>query len=92
VRLLFVQDHRELTAFLQLQEFNLHNPTVASQFHYRRSVFSSHLKSKCGNVLAKDASLRIILNIDGAVVVVRLFIGTQKRLVALHSALFSSLT
>ncbi len=30
VRLLFLQAHRKLTAFLQLQEFSLCNPTVAS--------------------------------------------------------------
>jgi hypothetical protein len=36
------------------------------QFHYRRAVFYSQLKSKVGNNLAKAAALRIHLNVDGA--------------------------
>ncbi len=35
-------------------------------FHYRRADFSSQLKSKIGNILAKVEALRINLNIDGA--------------------------
>jgi hypothetical protein len=35
------------------------------QFRYRRAAFSSQLKSKVGNILAKTAALRITLNIDG---------------------------
>jgi hypothetical protein len=38
------------------------------QFHYRRAVFSSQLNSKVGNILAKAAALRIVLNIDGAAI------------------------
>jgi hypothetical protein len=34
------------------------------QFHYRRVVFSSQLKSECGNILDKTTVLRITLNID----------------------------
>ncbi len=34
------------------------------QFHYRRTAFSSHLKCKIGNILDKDAVLRISLHID----------------------------
>jgi hypothetical protein len=34
-------------------------------FHFRRAAFSSHLKSKVGRTLVKDAPLRINLNIDG---------------------------
>ncbi len=30
------------------------------------AAFSSMLKSKCGNILAKAAALRINLNLDGA--------------------------
>jgi hypothetical protein len=37
----------------------------SGQIHYRRVEFSSLLKSKCGNILAKTTSLRIILDIDG---------------------------
>ena len=34
-------------------------------FHYRRAAFSSMLKSRVGNILAKDADLRVTLNLDG---------------------------
>jgi hypothetical protein len=37
--------------------------TNSGLFHYFRSVFSSQLKSKCGNILV--VTLRIILSIDG---------------------------
>jgi hypothetical protein len=40
--------------------------STSNQFHYRRATFSSHLKSKVGNILPKAAALRITLNIDGA--------------------------
>jgi hypothetical protein len=33
-------------------------------FHNRRAAFSSQLKSKIGNILAKTVALQIILNID----------------------------
>jgi hypothetical protein len=35
-------------------------------FHYHRAAFSSILKSRVGNILAKAAALRINLNLDGA--------------------------
>jgi hypothetical protein len=35
-------------------------------FYFRRKVFSSHLKEKVGNILAKVSALRVDLNIDGA--------------------------
>ncbi len=35
------------------------------QFHYHRVSFSSHLKSKVGNILTKTAELRITQNVDG---------------------------
>jgi hypothetical protein len=55
----------KLTAFLQLQEFSLLNLPVASYFLFfpRRSVFSSQLKSKLGNILANAAPLRIRKNV-----------------------------
>ncbi len=34
-------------------------------FHYLRAAFSSMIKSKVGNILAKTAALRINLNLDG---------------------------
>jgi len=69
VRLLFLQAHRETYRFfatsgVQLAESN-------SGLRYRRAAFSSQLKSKCGNILAKAATLQIILNIDGAPVASR---------------------
>jgi hypothetical protein len=59
----------KLTAFLQLQEFSLRNIIVASSTTAARR--SPQLKSKIGNILAKAAALRIILNIDGAPVASR---------------------
>jgi hypothetical protein len=35
-------------------------------FHFRRTAFSSQLKSKVGSTLAKAAALRINLDLDGA--------------------------
>ena len=62
VRLLFLQAHRETDRFLAASGVQL----AQSTFHYRRAAFSSQLKSKVGNILAKAATLRINLNIDGA--------------------------
>jgi hypothetical protein len=38
----------------------------SSYFNFRRAAFSSMLKSKCGNILAKASALRVNLNLDGA--------------------------
>ncbi len=47
--------------------FSLRNLTVTSSTsRVHHSVFSSQLKSRVGNILAKSAALRITLNIDGA--------------------------
>jgi hypothetical protein len=56
----------KLTAFLHLQEFSLRDPTVPFPLPPRGAKLSSQLKSKCGNILAKAAALRIILNIHEA--------------------------
>ena len=69
VRLLVLHAHRETDRFLQLQEFSLCNQTVDSSTTAARR--SPQLKSKIGNILAKAAALRIILNIDGAPVASR---------------------
>ena len=65
VRLLFLQDHRETDRF-----FAASGVQVAQHdrglFHFRRTVFSSQLKSKIGNILAKAATLPVNLNLDGA--------------------------
>ena len=57
---------RKLTASLQLQEFSSQlAQSTSGLYHYKRAAFSSQLKSKCGNILAKAAALRITLNVDG---------------------------
>jgi hypothetical protein len=66
IRLLFLQDHWETDRFfagsgVQSAQSNL----GSSYFHFRRVEFSSMLKSKCGNTLAKAAALRIILTSTG---------------------------
>jgi hypothetical protein len=63
IRLLFLQDHRKTDRFfaasgVQLAQFD------RGYFHFRRAAFSM-LKSKCVNILAKAAVLRINLNLDG---------------------------
>ena len=65
VCLLFLQAHRETDRFFAASAVQLaqHN---RGQFHYRRAAFSSQLKWKVGNTLAKVTALRIVLNIDGA--------------------------
>ncbi len=65
IRLLFLQSHRETDRFfaasgVQSAQFD------RGYFHFRRATFSSMLKSKCGNILTKTATLRINLNLDGA--------------------------
>jgi hypothetical protein len=67
IRLLFLRTHRETdrlfaTSGGQSAQSNL----GSSYFHFRRAVFSSILKSKGGNILAKAAALRINLNLDGS--------------------------
>ena len=47
------------TSGVQLPQHN------SGLFHFRHSVYSAQLKSKCGNLLAKTAALRINLNLDG---------------------------
>ncbi len=58
VRLLFLQAHRETDRFFAASGVQLAQST-SGQFHYRRVAFSSQLKSKVGNILAKAAALRI---------------------------------
>jgi hypothetical protein len=65
VRLLFLRAHRETDRFLAASGVQLAQHD-RGQFHYRRAAFSSQLKSRVGNILAKAAALRINLNIDGA--------------------------
>jgi hypothetical protein len=69
VCLLFLQAHRETDCFFAVSGVQL---TQHSHFHYLRVVFSSKLKSKVGNILAKATALRITLNIDGTPLASRL--------------------
>ncbi len=64
VCLFFLQAHQETDRFLAASgvQFTQSN----TQHHYRRAAFSSRFKSKVGHILAKAATLRINLNIDGA--------------------------
>ena len=68
VRLLFLQAHRETDRFFAASGVQVAQPT-SGLFHFRRTAFSSQLKSKIGSTLAKAAGLRINLNIDDAPVV-----------------------
>ena len=70
VRLLFLQAHRETDRLFAASGVQLAQHD-RGQFHFRRAAFSSQLKSKVGNILAKAAELRIILNLDGAPVASR---------------------
>ena len=65
IRLLFLQTHRETDRFLATSGVQLAE-TNSGLFHFRRAAYSVQLKSKCGNLLAKAAALRINLNLDGA--------------------------
>ena len=60
----------KLTAFFAASGVQLAQST-SGHFQYKRAAFSSQLKSKVGNILAKAAALRITLNIDGAPVASR---------------------
>jgi hypothetical protein len=70
VRLLFLQAHRETDHFFAASGVQLAQSN-SGLFHYHHTAFSSQLKSKIGNILAKTAALRIILNIDGVPVASR---------------------
>ena len=64
IRHLFLQAHRETDRFFAASGVKLAQ-TDRGIFHYHRSAFSSILKSRVGNILAKAAALRINLNLDG---------------------------
>ena len=65
IRLLFLQTHRETDRFfagsgVQVVHFD------RGFFHFRRTAFSSILKSRVSSILDKAVVLRINLNLDGA--------------------------
>ncbi len=59
VTLLFLQDHRETDPFFAVSGVA---QTDRDQFHFRCVSFSSHLKSRVGNILVKAVDLRITLH------------------------------
>jgi hypothetical protein len=67
-RLLFLQTHRETDHFFAASGVQLAQST-RGQFHFRRSTFAQHLKSRVGLTLAKVAALRITLNLDGSSII-----------------------
>jgi hypothetical protein len=67
---LFLKTHRETDRVFTVSGVQL-GQSNWGLFHYHHTVFSSQVKSKCGNILVKTVGLRIILNIDGVPVVSR---------------------
>ena len=65
IRLLFLQVHRETDPFFAASGVQLAQSTRGF-FHFRLAAFSDILQARVGNILAKDAALRITLNSDGA--------------------------
>jgi hypothetical protein len=68
VRLLFLQSNRETDRFFAASGLQLAQ-NDRGQFHFRRVVFSLHLKERVGNILGKSTVLRITLKLDGAPIV-----------------------
>ncbi len=67
IRLLFLQAHRETDRFFAASGFQSAQSNLeSSYFHFRRAAFSSLLKSRVGNIIAKASALRVNLNLDGA--------------------------
>ena len=64
IRILFVQAHRETDRFFAASGV-LSVQSDRGFFHYHHEAFSSTLKSRVGNILTKDETLRINLNLDG---------------------------
>ncbi len=70
VCLLFLQNHRETDRFFAVSGVQLVKST-SGLYHYKRVSFSSQLRDKVGNILTKDTTLRITLNVDDTPVVSR---------------------
>ncbi len=66
IRILFLQAHRETDRFVAGV---LSAQSDRGFFHYRRATFSPILKPRVGNILAKVATIRINLNLDGVGIV-----------------------
>ncbi len=66
IRLLFLQAHRETDRFFAASGVQSAQSNLGSAyFHFRRAAFSSMLKSRVGNIMAKASALRVNLNLDG---------------------------
>jgi hypothetical protein len=65
IRILFLQTHRETDRFFAASGV-LSVQSDRGFFHHRRAAFSSMLKSRVGNILAKAEALRININLDGS--------------------------
>ncbi len=65
IRFLFLQDHRETDRFFASSGV-MSSESDRGFFHYHRTAFSSILKSRVENILAKASALRINLHIDGS--------------------------
>jgi hypothetical protein len=64
IRLLFLQTHRETDRFFTTSGVqSAHHDR--GFFHFRRTAFSSMLRSKCGNILTKASDLSVNLNLYG---------------------------
>jgi hypothetical protein len=63
---IFLQAHRETDRFFEASGVQSAQSTTSGFFHFRHAAFSSMLKSKCDNILAKVSVLRVNLNLDGA--------------------------
>jgi hypothetical protein len=65
IRILFLQSHRETDRFFAGSGV-MSSQSDRGFFHYLHTTFSSILKTRVGNILAKASALRINLNIDGS--------------------------
>jgi hypothetical protein len=70
VRLLFLQAHRETDRFFAASGV-LSAQSDRGFYNLRRAAISAQVKSKVGLSLAKVATLRITLNLDGAPIISR---------------------
>jgi hypothetical protein len=68
IRILFLQAHRETDRFFAASGVQSAQSNMGAFFHFRRTAYSSMLKSRVSSILAKAAALRINLNLDGATI------------------------
>ncbi len=71
VRLLFLQAHRETDRFFAASGVQLAHST-SGLFHFRLAPFSSQVKSRVGNILAKPVALQVNLKLDGTPITSRI--------------------